>query len=244
MINLFNTRKSFVSSGLLKSVTDIHCHILPGVDDGVKRFTQSVEALQWLYAQGIIRVYLTPHIMAEFPDNTRTFLNTSFCNFLHRLAGVGEIPELRLGAEYMLDPSFDLHVQEGLMCYANNHVLIETSYFTPPLDLDDIIERLFKDNYSPVLAHPERYRYMDMDDYKAFKTQGVLFQLNFLSMVGAYGKQAQDKAEQLLSEGYYNFAGSDFHNLKRHEATFMLRKLSKSTVNMLMNLFENNNKLW
>lgn len=244
MNNPFSTRKSFITSGMLEGITDIHCHILPGVDDGITRFSKSVEALQWLYDKGVRRMYLTPHIMPEFPKNKRTFLNASFCSFLHHLEEERNIPELKLGAEYMLDPAFNLHVVEGLICFADNHVLIETSYFTPPLGLDAIIERLFEDNYLPVLAHPERYRYMDMDDYRALKAQGVLFQLNFLSTVGAYGKLANEKAEQLLDEGHYDFAGSDFHNLDRHKEPFAARKLSKTRIVQLNDLFENNNRLW
>ena len=246
MMSFISFKKSFIGSGLLHNMTDIHSHILWGVDDGVKTYTEAVTSLRWLKGNGISRTYLTPHIMSDFSKNTSEYLSEAFSIFVKRLEddGIGDIPELRLGAEYMLELAFEKHKKEGLLTYANNNVLVETSYMTPPMGFVSILEKLMEDGYSPVLAHPERYIYMDMKDYEYFIAEGIKFQLNLLSMTGAYGKHAKEKATKLLNEGHYKYVGSDFHRLSRHESDYMAKSLTKKQVATLSGLFENNYELW
>ena len=245
-MNIFCQKKSFVNSGLLNNITDIHSHILPGVDDGVKAYNEAVESLLWLKRNGIHRLYLTPHIMTAFPGNTSGFIIEQFGIFKKKMEddGVGDIPELKLGAEYMLEPAFEIHKKGGLLTYSKQQLLVETSYITPPMGLFDMLEELMEDGYTPVFAHPERYMYMDMSDYKLLKSQGVRFQLNFLSMTGAYGRLIKEKASQFLQKGYYDYAGSDFHNLLRHKGDFLAKSITKKQTTAIMYLFENNNELW
>ena len=241
-----NPKKSFIKSGLLNNMTDIHCHILPGIDDGVGTYDRAIESLRWLKSKGIQRIYLTPHIMMEFPKNTKGYVLEQFRAFENKLKndGIGDIPELKPGAEYMLEPAFEKHKKEGLLTYANRHVLVETSYLTPPIGLISILEKLMEEGYSPVLAHPERYAYMDMKDYKNLCMEGILFQLNLLSLTGAYGRHAKEKSLQLLDDGLYKYAGSDFHHLDRHEGGYQLKSLTKKQTTALHCLVENNEELW
>ena len=245
-MSIFCKKKSFIESGLLYYTTDIHSHVLPGVDDGAKTYDEAVEALRWLNSKGVDRMYLTPHIMTGFPGNRKKFIIEQFVIFKNKLEddGIGDIPELRLGAEYMLEPAFETHKNDGYLTYSGNNILVETSYIMPPMGFVNMLEDLMEDGYTPVLAHPERYAYMNMNDYKSLKSQGVLFQLNFLSMTGAYGRFAKEKAIQLLLNGYYDFTGSDFHHLVRHESDYITKSLSKKQTTALLFLFENNNALW
>ena len=238
-------KKSFTKSGLLNNMTDIHSHILPNIDDGISSYEDAVSSLRWLRNNGINRMYLTPHVMSDFPKNTYEYLSETFEHFIKRLKndGIGDIPELKLGAEYMLEAAFEKHRKEGLITYADRHVLVETSYMTPPMGFLRLLEQLQEDGYSPVLAHPERYRYMDSEDYEVLKKQGIKLQLNFLSITGSYGRQAKDKAIQLLKAGYYDYAGSDFHNLARHEDYFSVKTLRNKQISMLQILFDNNKSL-
>ncbi len=235
-----------MKSGLLCGITDIHSHILPGVDDGIKTYEKSVRTLRWLKERGICRMYLTPHVMSDIQKNTRIYLKEQFDTFIKRLEEdkVEDIPVLKLGAEYMLEAAFEKHKEEGLITYADRHVLVETSYMLPPAGFTRILEKLMEDGYSPVLAHPERYNYMDERDYKYLKNQGVLFQLNFLSLTGTYGRYAKEKGAQLLKNEYYNYAGSDFHRLKHHENSFAVKILTRKQPLAIRELFENNNRLW
>ena len=227
-------------------MTDIHSHVLPGIDDGIKTYEEAVKSLQWLKNNGISRMYLTPHIMSDFPENNHEFILDKFDIFKKRLEidGIGDIPELKVGAEYMLEPAFEKHKNGQLLTYSDKHVLVETSYIMPPVGFISILEKLMEDGYSPVLAHPERYTYMDTNDYRSLKAQGVLFQLNFLSIAGAYGRYAKDKAVWLLKERYYDYTGSDFHHYARHEGIFSTDSLTKKQIIALEGLFYNNQKLW
>ena len=245
-MSFLSSKKSFISSGLLDNMTDIHSHILFGVDDGVRTYEETVTSLRWLKSNGISRLYLTPHIMCDFPKNTTDHLSESFSHLIIRLEadGIDDIPALRLGAEYMLEPTIEKHRNDGFLSYNNRHILIETSYINPPIGFAKILEGLMEDGYSLILAHPERYFYMDKNDYDYLIDQGIRFQLNFLSLTGAYGHIAKEKAIFLLNENYYYYAGSDFHNLERHKDHYSTKSLSKKNISTLRCLIENNNELW
>jgi tyrosine-protein phosphatase YwqE len=246
LFDIFGTKTSYIDSGLLWGMTDIHCHILPAVDDGVDNYDEAVQSLTWLKKNGVRRMFLTPHVMSDMALNTKGNLTEQFEKFLSDIKsnGVGNIPEIKLGAEYMLDFEFVNRKKEGLLTFVNNCVLVETSYMMPPVGFNRMLEELMEEGYSPVLAHPERYNYMQMNDYEFLKKQGVLFQLNILSLAGAYGKFVNDKADMLLKKGFYDYAGSDFHHLARHEKSFSAKKLSKKQVSVLKQLIDNNKILW
>ena len=245
-MRFFTSKKSFISSGLLTGATDIHSHILPGVDDGINNYADAVETLQWLKSDGVGRIFLTPHIMSDFSKNTSFFLTERFDIFMKTMKneGVTDIPEVKLCAEYMLEADFVKQKKGGLLTFADRHVLVETSYMTPPLGFVIILENLLEHDYSPILAHPERYHYMDMKDYTMLKNQGIKLQLNFIALTGAYGSFIREKAERLLMEGYYNFTGSDIHHLTRHKDAYNIRKLTEKQILKLQPLFLNNQSLW
>ena len=243
---LFSRKESLLTSGLLSGATDIHSHILPGADDGLQNYQEAVDTLQSLHSTGIRQLFLTPHIMSDLPDNTTYHLSEKFNRFTKQLEndGITNIPALKLGAEYMLEPAFNIRKEEGLLTFAGRHVLVETSYLTPPLGLDDFLDDLSDHAYIPILAHPERYNYMDINDYEAFKTKKIKFQLNYLSLFGVYGKQVKTKAEHLLKESFYDFTGSDLHNFSFHHHWITQKNLKKRHIHQLHPLFQNNRHLW
>jgi tyrosine-protein phosphatase YwqE len=192
-------------------------------------------------------MFLTPHVMSDMTLNTKKYLTERFETFLSSIKSntvEKDVPQIKLGAEYMLDPAFANRKKEGLLTYANRHVLIETSYMMPPAGFNRMLEELMEEGYLPILAHPERYYYMQTRDYHYLKSQGIFFQLNILSLAGAYGKQAGEKADMLLKKSFYDFAGTDFHHLARHEKNFSARMLSKRQIAALKQLFYNNHALW
>lgn len=216
-------------SSLLTGFTDHHSHILPGVDDGVKKMETSLKVLERYEQLGIAEVWCTPHIMEDIP-NTTGKLQARFAELCE--AYQGSI-KLHLAAEYMMDALFEERLEQGDLLKLGdegNQVLVETSYFTPPMDMDSILRRIKQKGLYPVLAHPERYVYMRNDRYTALKKEGIRFQLNLSSVSGAYGSEAKDKARWLLKQDYYNLAGSDLHSLRNMEywstrAPRALRKL-------------------
>jgi tyrosine-protein phosphatase YwqE len=94
---------------------------------------------------------------------------------------------------------------------AGKHILVETSYFNPPMRFKETLRQIKSLGYYPLLAHPERYMYMDNDEYRRLREEGVKFQLNLASLAGGYGKAVQKKALWLLSNGLYSVCGSDLH---------------------------------
>ena len=207
---LFHKTTVLSRSGLLKGMVDCHSHLLPGVDDGVQSMEESLQILREMEQQGIRRVWLTPHIMEDIPNETLA-LQRKFWELLQQYRGA---VELKLAAEYMLDNLFEERLEKEdllLLEEGKRFLLVETSYFNPPMDLLSVLQRIQKKGYYPLLAHPERYEYMQKRDYQALKEEHVSFQLNLPSLAGMYGKHVQEKAEALLKAGMYDRTGCDIH---------------------------------
>lgn len=230
----FTSYKSLSDSGLLKSSIDYHSHILPGVDDGVRTMEDSLEILANFEQQGISELWLTPHVMEDIPNETIA-LKARF----EELCSVykGGI-KLHLAAEYMLDSLFEERLQSKDILSigeSGNHVLVETSYFSSPMQLFETLGRIKSNGFYPLLAHPERYQYMSEKEYKKLNAMGVKFQLNWASLAGRYGKQEQKKAEWLVKKDMYSVVGSDTHRLSmRHWEmeidSSVLKRLANSSV--------------
>ena len=147
--------------------------------------------------------------------------------------------ELRLGAENMMDQLFveRLDADELLpVGDKGDSLLVETSYFTPPANLFAIIDSVFSAGYFPVLAHAERYVYMDDNHYDRLHGRGVRMQLNLLSLSGNYGKAVTEKAHKLLDRGYYDRVGSDIHRYAQLETLSNLaegKKYHQKVMNLI-----------
>ena len=199
---------SLAESGLLKGWTDWHSHILPSVDDGVKHMDDSLKILDFYEKEGVEEVWFTPHIMADTPNETE-FLETRFEKFQALYKGP---VKLHLSAEHMIDSLFEQRLDEDdLLPYDDRCLLVETSYFNPPINLWEMLKKIGTKKYYPILAHPERYEYMEEEDYERLIRMDVEFQLNLPSIVGMYGHKAQSKAIWLLKKNYYQRCGSDVH---------------------------------
>jgi len=204
-------------------MTDWHCHILPGVDDGVRSMDDSLAILSAYERMGISTVWLTPHVMEDVP-NTTADLRKRFEEL--KSAYTGTIT-LHLAAENMLDNLFAERLAANDVLpigEASDMLLVETSYFNAPLNMESTLKEIAHTGYFPIIAHPERYFYVsDLKTYRHWKELGARLQLNLLSLGGYYGPEAREKAFALLSAGLYDYAGTDLH---RAQQTEMLKKLS------------------
>ena len=208
----FKKRILLKESGIFENFTDCHSHILPGVDDGVQTMEEALEILRLYEELGIKSIWLTPHIMEDM-SNTTTHLRERYAEL--QAAYSGRI-KLHLASENMLDNLFEERLEKNDLLplgESGDHLLVETSYFSPPMGLSNILLRIKSKGYIPVLAHPERYNYMEEGDYLRQKGLNVKFQLNLFSLTGAYGTAIKKKAVWLMKAGFYNLAGSDTHNL-------------------------------
>ena len=231
---LLSNKVPVMDCGLLEGFRDCHCHLLPGVDDGVQKTEETMLILEEWEQAGVKEVWLTPHIMEDIP-NKPLELRTRFDALTADYHGP---IVLHLAAEHMMDGPFTRLLDENdLLPFGDDEsrLLVETSYYTPPMNMKAIIDRVKAKGYDPILAHPERYQYMDRRDYQHWKEKGVLLQLNVPSLVGAYGPDVQRKAEWLLKERMYDYCGSDTHSISQVDH-FLNSVISKKTLKLLRGL--------
>lgn len=225
ILNFLRGRKSIVRPVTsLNGFTDWHCHILPGVDDGVSDMGQTLEILRQYEEEGVAEVWFTPHIMEDMP-NTPEVLRERFKEVLKQYSGT---MKLHLGAENMMDTLFEERLESGDLLPIgpeSKQLLVETSYFNPPMGMKETLKKIREKGFQPVLAHPERYAYMDRNDYRSLKNEEVSFQVNLLSFSGYYGKEAKDRAIWLYQHNMYDLLGTDLHHVR------MLEHLKKTINN-------------
>ena len=233
--------KSALPDDFFKEASDIHSHLLPGVDDGFPDFEKTMEGLSFMKRLGFKRVKMTPHFMRDYRENTREFIENQYKKFL---AEAGDrIPvELSLGGEYMLDSCFMDRFEEGFLTLDKRQslVLCETSYMMADPNAKEMLYQIMLKGYQPIIAHPERYNYASMPLYKRWKEREYMLQLNLLSLAGAYGDLAQKKARQLLKEGMYDYVGSDLHRVNNVERMIKSIRLATKEIDQLLRLLENN----
>lgn len=233
---------SLDESGFLTGLTDWHSHVLPGVDDGIKTIDESIEVLKHFDEKGVETLWLTPHIMEDYPNSTDK-LRARFEEL--QKAWKGNV-QLRLASENMLDSLFEerLAARDLLPIGENgDHLLVETSYFSAPMGFDGIIDSIKSAGYYPLLAHPERYTYMNEEDYKRLRAKGVKMQLNYVSLVGGYGETAKKKSIWLLKNGMIDAVGSDVHRLKSNQTLIAQKPSKKEHLEMLLSVAKDKNKI-
>jgi tyrosine-protein phosphatase YwqE len=212
----------------------MHSHLIPAIDDGSRDLTNSLELIRGLASLGYKKLITTPHILWEMYPNTSEIISSGIEDVRRAVHEAGIYVELHAAAEYFIDDHFDnqLKMKTPLLTLSGNLVLVEFSMITAPMELQEIIFEMEIQNYQPVIAHPERYVYLTRrkDFFDTIKDAGCLFQLNLLSLGGNYGDAVQELAEYLLKKNYYDYAGTDLHNLKHIEA---LKKLPAGPLKRL-----------
>ncbi len=211
--------------------TDMHSHLLPGIDDGAPDIATSLELIKALAAVGYKKLITTPHVLWEIYPNTSEMITQQCAVLKEAILSEGIDIEVEAAAEYFIDENFEnlLKYKVPLLPIHYNMVLVEFSMITAPLDLKEILFEMQLQNYQPVIAHPERYIYLrnKKDFFEQLKDHGCFFQLNLLSLLGHYGNSVQELADYLIKNNYYNFVGTDVHNMKHITA---LQKLAGSSL--------------
>jgi protein-tyrosine phosphatase len=204
-----------------KVVTDIHSHLIWGIDDGVKTAEESAEMLRGFVNLGYKKVITTPHVMTDHYQNSPEII-TAGLKKVHELIAKENIPiAVDAAAEYYVDEGFEKLLSSGNMLAINQKFLLfEISYMNPPDNLSRVIFEMIVKGFTPLMAHPERYPfwYAKFEDYHRLKEQGVLFQLNIGSIAGYYGLPAKKIAARMIDENLVDFIGSDLHGIRHLQA--------------------------
>ena len=199
---------------------DLHSHLIPGIDDGAQNMEESISLIRGMANLGYKKVITTPHIMVDAYKNTPEIIKQGLSDLRRSIAYEGMKIEIDAAAEYYLDDGFLALLEKGnLMPVNNKYLLFETSYISKPLQLEEMIFEIGAAGYVPLMAHPERYRYIKNPEkeYTRFKELGVMFQVNLNSFGGHYGKSAKALAHFLHKNGMISFLGSDVHHSKQIE---------------------------
>ena len=225
----YNPRPIFEALG-----TDMHCHLIPQVDDGSKCIEESIECLNVLSSVGYKKVFITPHFQHPRFDNDEDDICRRYEEVKKAAAAAGVEIELKgIGGEYRIDSGFKKRVENPrFLQVAGKYVLVEFSLHQQMMGCDEMIFDMQMKGYEVILAHPERYPYLNVmgTRMEQLKNQGVFFQVNVLSLGGFYGDEAKKRAYQMLENGWVEFLGTDTHNTMYAQALVDLsndRKVEK-----------------
>lgn len=201
---------------------DIHCHILPGIDDGAKDMDEALALIKLAAEDGVTRIVVTPHLHFGRFNNYLPVIQSSFLA-LQQAVNESKIQiELAYAAEVRLDSEIlSLLSRQQLPlygCYNNQRfMLLEFPHSHIPAGSDILVKHLLKQNITPVIAHPERNRDLQKspDKIKTFVNLGCWFQVTASSITGHFGEECQALALSYIEQNFIHIVASDAHNLKR-----------------------------
>lgn len=241
MFNLFSKPKT---PARLCFATDIHCHVVPGVDDGAPDPTTSADLIENMQRWGISRIIASPHVTQNTFENDRSSIEPAMEELKKELAARGNGIQIGHSAEYRIDELFMARLESGdIMPLPGRHILIENSFMQEPWNLDQLIFDLQVKGYHPILAHPERYSYYynRKKRYTDLHNAGLMFQINLLSLAGAYGKAERKIAEYLIGQNLVDFIGTDLHRASHVRAidSYLVTKEAHRDMDTLAGMVRN-----
>ncbi len=197
--------------------TDVHSHLIPGIDDGSPDMETSISLLRDLERLGYKKIITTPHIKSEVYPTDVTQLE-SLCDDLRHQAKLEGIQlEIEVGAEHLLDEGIRQRLKDNLFkTFCGKHLLVELPFIAPPMGLKDYLFEMQLEGYRLILAHPERYLYWggNFERFVELKDQGILFQANIMSFGGYFGDEVYRLAKKLADNDMVELLGTDTHGAK------------------------------
>ena len=216
---------------------DLHCHLLPGIDDGPSSLEESLALAGLAAHNGITHAIVTPHIHPGRWNNDQ-FLIARLCNrFRLRLAYAGIPLTLGMAAEVRVDSELIQWLQQDKIPFLGNFkgkraLLLELPHSHIPLGTDNLIAWLQQRNIQPLIAHPERNKDVirKLDSIMPLVKQGCLLQITAGSITGQFGKPAQRRARQLLEMDAVFAIATDAHNCKSRPPNLAQGRDAASTI--------------
>jgi len=201
---------------------DLHCHLLPGIDDGARDIAQSLRLAQMAVADGITHCVATPHIHPGRFPNTLATITEAFVALKHALAEEGIPLQLGMAAEVRLSDEVLMMVAQKQVPFLGHWegdqvLLLELPHSHIPPGVEQLIGWLLKQKIRPMIAHPERNKDILRDFNKVLPLArlGCLFQVTAGAVVGQFGEGAEQRAQQLLEQDLVTILATDAHHEER-----------------------------
>lgn len=234
-------------------MTDVHSHILFGIDDGSRTIEESIELLKKLKSVGFNNVILTPHFILDSTYNSNYESNIKIYKELkEKLINENIDVNIYLGNEIFIDKNVPTLLEKNIITSLNGtkYVLVEFPMHNKLLNIEDILYEIRSKGYEVVIAHPERYDAFK-EDYSIVDTlreDGFLFQSNYSSILGYYGKDSIKLLKYMLKRHYIDFLGTDIHRIEKTYVIDNFKKIEKNIIKITGNEYynkiqSNNNKL-
>lgn len=190
---------------------DFHSHILPNIDDGSRNIEQSEKIVKEAQDAGFTKIIATSHYIEKYYE----------CNEEERIKLIEQVRkqscdvDIVLGNEIFFTEDMIKLIKEKKASTINNsrYILFELPMNSKPMNAKEVVYRLIEEGYIPIIAHPERYTYVqeNIEYVRELFEMGTLFQSNYGSIIGMYGKKAEKTIKRLLKENLIQFLGSDVH---------------------------------
>ena len=251
---------------------DFHSHILPNIDDGSTSMLETINLIKEARQVGFTDIIATPHYIQGYYE-ADCYERNGLLELIKKEIGKGvdfsdsnlqlkepslfmqePSPSLHLGNEIYITPEILELIENGQASTINNtkYVLFELPMNSKPLFVKDVIYKLMENGYSPIIAHPERYSYVqeNREYIHELVNMGALLQANYGSVIGMYGSKAQKTLKDLLKDDLISFFGSDAHRcnhiytkipkiLKKLEKIVSKQKLYELTTLNASNVLKN-----
>lgn len=203
----------------MRGLYDIHCHILPGVDDGARNMEEACWMLKKEYEEGVRSIIVTPHFRYEMFEPPLTLVKEQFEKVKRAAADIGEDLKLYLGCELhtSMDMASALKKGERLTMAGSRYVLVEFGNFDDKAYIRERVQQLMLRGYTPIIAHVERYRATkgDIDFIAELKKLGAHMQVNTDSITGKEGFTIKRFCKKMMKENLVDFIGTDGHGSTR-----------------------------
>lgn len=213
-MGLFSKHKKSNNIPTIPLYTDLHSHILPGIDDGAQDVEESLDMIKSFVDQGFTKIITTPHVHSGRYKNTAESIRKANSELQEALKKEKIKIVVEYAAEYYIDSFFLEELNnKNILNFSGNYILIEFSFQMPPIGLERLYKLITEAGFQPIIAHPDRYKYWQ-ENVKAFtklKEIGYLLQANVLSAGGFYGHIPKKNFELLSNNNLIDFLGSDAH---------------------------------
>lgn len=217
---------------------DLHTHIIPQVDDGSKSLEMSIKMLELEVQNGVEQVMFTPHFLYDSKFEEKKEKIKAQYRFL--ISNCPDLPlKTYLGAEIMYNENLYQRILNGndVFTLANSkYLLVEFPFHSPHYRIVDKLYMMITKGYNVILAHPERYLYLTMDDINEIKACGILVQINTSSLLKDFGKEVYKRAIAMMQNNFVDFVASDCHDLS-------IRKPNLKLVQKLLKKYHISNKI-